>query len=606
MLVTSWFRPRRSSDEGFTLVELTVAMVVTLLVATSLVTVFLSSISGVALAKQRQAATGLATAVMEKFRALDYGTLSAGLYCSDLSGDANLSVSGSCGGGGVVTFAPAGTSINETVQVQSTAAPASSVPPIFPHSVSGASTTVDGVQYTVKSYVTRAATTASSFNLTVLVSWSSTVTHGATKTVTQRSLEFSPSRCLSSSTHPYSGACQASFNGDAGLTNAGITITAVGDTTVDIPGLNASSIELALPALSASLGVEQISKLTGLAGTSSVSVVSSTGTTSSGGAATSVAADSDPSSSSGGVATGTVSQSSSSTLTVSGTAGSLTAAPTTGDAGSADSRVTSTSSSCQDATGSNLPATGRPCSWGNVQQAGTTGALALQLSYGAPNFTLATVGAAPTPARASTAALASAGASACTTTTGAGCVTAQSARSLGTVRLGGLPSATGGGDVLPSGWPGYLVRVDGVRERAQAEAGIGALAPSFTRSAGAVSYYDVSDHTTKTLDLTTLTATTEVDLGTVEAQYTWGGHAVSIDITASFRAGQATNVASASADDPACKTAACTATATAPSTLIATLIYDVTVDGATATQFAMIADLGACVSRASYTAAFDA
>lgn len=601
----AWIQRRRRSDEGFTLVELTVAMVVTMMVVAGLIAVFLASIRGVALSKQRQAATGLATAVMEKFRALDYGTLSAGLYCSDITGDANLSAAGTCGGGGTVTFAPPGTGISESVQVQSTAAPASAVPPVFPHVVSDASTKIENVQYTVSSYVTQAATTASSFNLTVLVTWSSSVS-GGTKTVTQRSLEFSPSRCLSSATHPYSGACQAAFNGDAGLSNAGITITAVGDTTVDIPGLAARSIELSLPSLSASLGVEQISKLTGLAGTSSASVVTSAGTSSSGGFTTAVAADSDPSSSSGGTDTGTVSQTSSSTLTVSGTAGSLTVAPTTGDTGAADSRVTSTSSSCQDATGSALPATDRPCSWSNVQQAGTTGSLALQLAYGAPNFSLASVAAAPTVARAATTTLGSPGTTACTTTSGAGCVTSQSARSLGTVRLGGLPSASGGGDQLPSGWPGYVVRVTGVQERAQAEAGIGAVAPTFTRSAGSVSYYDANDQTTKTLDLTTLSANTDVDLGTIQAEYTWGGHEVHIDIDASFRAGQALGVPVTTTTDPTCKTAACTATATAPSTVTATMLYSVEIDGVIATQFAMVSDLGACVARASYTAAFDA
>jgi hypothetical protein len=185
-------------------------------------------------------------------------------------------------------------------------------------------------------------------------------------------------------------------------------------------------------------------------------------------------------------------------------------------------------------------------------------------------------------------------------------VTAQSARSLGTVRLGGLPSSSGGGDQLPSGWPGYLIRVAGVQESAQAEAGIGAQAPGFTRSAGTVSYYNVNTHTTQTLDLTTLAANTDVDLGTTQAQYTWGGHEVDISITASFRAGQAVGVATTSATDPTCKTAACTATATAPSTVTATLVYEIDVDGATASSFAMVADLGACVARASYTAAFDA
>ncbi len=91
-------------DAGFTLVELVVAMVVTLIVVTALIGVFLSSLSGVALAKQRQAASSLATGVMEQIRALDYGTLSAGMPCSDLAGDPRVAITGTCGAGGTATF----------------------------------------------------------------------------------------------------------------------------------------------------------------------------------------------------------------------------------------------------------------------------------------------------------------------------------------------------------------------------------------------------------------------------------------------------------------------------------------------------------------------
>jgi type II secretory pathway pseudopilin PulG len=602
--VIAWInRRRRSEDDGFTLVELTVAMFVTLLVVSGLITVFLASIRGVALAKQRQAATGLATAVMEKFRALDYGTLSAGLYCSDIAGDANLSTSGSCGGGGSVTFAPAGSGISEQVQVQATTAPASAVPPIFPHVVKDASTKIENVQYTVSSYVTQAATAASSFNLTVLVSWSSSVSHG-TKTVTQRSLEFSPSRCLSSATHPYSGACQAAFNGDAGLSNAGITITAL-DPSGNLVGFDGSSLGLSLPGLGSSLAIEQITKLSGMARPTSATVVTDAGTSSSGGSAASVAADSDPSSGSITADTDTVSQSAS-TLSLTGAAGTMSVTPTTADAGALDARVSSGATTCQDSTGSTLTTTNRPCSWGRVQRAGTSGSIALQLANGAPNFTLATVGAAPVPARATTASIAASGGTACPTASGAGCVTAQTSRSLGTISVGGLPAGNVG-DAPPSGWTGSLLTVSNVQESAYAEAGIGARAPAFTRSAGTVAYYDAATQSVKSLNLATLATTTTVDLGSFTGHYKGGGHDVLIQVSGSFTAGaNAATAPTTTATDPACKTAACTASATPASTLTASIVYDITVDGVQSTAFAMTVDLGACVARASYTAAFDA
>src|SRR4051812_25483235 len=169
MPVIARFRSRQSADEGFTLVELTVAMVVTVLVMSSLMIVFLGSIRGVALAKQRQAATGLATSTMEQLRALDYGTLSAGLYCSDLAGDTNVTITGTCGTtGATVTLAPAGSAISEAVKVQ-TGPPATPVPPLFPHAPP-AGKILENVKYTTMTYVTVSPTTPAAFNLTVFVS----------------------------------------------------------------------------------------------------------------------------------------------------------------------------------------------------------------------------------------------------------------------------------------------------------------------------------------------------------------------------------------------------------------------------------------------------
>ena len=99
-------RRLRPTEDGFTLIELSVAMFITLLVLAALAGSFIGSLSGVALAKQRQAATGLATGVMEQLRATDYGTLSAGMTCSDLVGDARVSLSGACATGVTGTFMP--------------------------------------------------------------------------------------------------------------------------------------------------------------------------------------------------------------------------------------------------------------------------------------------------------------------------------------------------------------------------------------------------------------------------------------------------------------------------------------------------------------------
>lgn len=596
------FRSRGGADDGFTLIELTVAMVVTMLVMSSLIIVFLGSIRGVALAKQRQAATAIATAVMEQFRSLDYGTLSAGLYCSDLAGDTNITISGTCGAvGAVVTLAPPGTAINETLKVQTGTPPAGGLAPVAPHIATKVS---ENVKYATKSYVSINPTTPSAFNLTVLVSWSSNVSHG-TKTVTERSTEFSPSRCLSSATHPYSGACQAGFDGDAGFDTAGITITNASGNGQDILGFNGKSVELALGGLSSTLGMEQISKLTGKVQTTSATAVSDTGTSKTGGATNTVAADSDPSSVTGGVSTATVSQSPVSSVGLSGDGGALNATPTSGGSGNLDARVSSTSSSCQDGTGTVLAATNRPCTWGNRQSAGTGGSVQLQLPNGAPNFVLASVGPAPAPARSSVAVLSAPGGTACPTTTGAGCITAQASRSLGTVSLGGLPVPKSGDTAPPPNWNGYLISLTGVAESAYAESGPGARTPKFARTGGALSYYDAASSSYQTLDLTSLASDTTMTLAPVSGTFNQGGHVETFSLQASFTAGAAT-AGTLATPDATCKAQACTASATPTSTLTATIIYSISMDGNPSTSFAMSVDLGNCVARTSYTAAFDA
>lgn len=597
---------RAEGQDGFTLIELSVAMFITLLVVASLTGAFIASLKGVALAKQRQAATALATATMEQFRAVDYGTLSAGMACSDLTtpADSRVTITGTCAGGGTATLNSGVSGIPaETLTVQA-GTPAAAIAPIYPHL---STKTLDQVIYSTAAYVTNAATPQPAFNLTVLVSWSSAVSKGS-QTIVQRSLEYSPSRCLSSATHPYAGACQSSFHGDAGQTKAGISVVNADDAKSTIPGFTGSGLDLTSPSLSTTLGAEQISKLTAAATTSAVVMDDLLGSTTTGGAAQGVAADTDPSSSSTGVGTGTVSQSGVSTLSLTGPAGSLTLNPSTSDSGSVDARASSTAASCLDAGALAIAGSlNRPCSWGTSQTAGTSSSLNINLSGGAPNWAIATVGTAPQAARATVARVGTAGGVACPTTTGAGCLTAQSSRSLGAILLGGLPVAKPG-DAPPPGWNGWLINLTGVQESAYADGGAGRRpAPKFTRGGGALAYYDAVSGTVKTQDITTLTTDFAPALGTVSGTYTQGGQTIGISIAGTLRVGAAKPLPpDTTAPDALCKTAACDYSATPASTLTATLIYTITSNGLASTRFAVVVDLGAVLARSSYKAAFDA
>jgi hypothetical protein len=541
---------------------------------------------------------------MEQFRAVDYGTLSSGLFCSDHAGDGNITVSGTCAGTPTATFAPAGSGISEAVKITTATPPAASpgLPPLYPHATTK---TVENVTYTIRSYVTNAPTAQTAFNLTVLVSWSSAVSKG-TKTVTQRSLEYSPSRCLSSATHPYSGACQAAFNADAGLTNGGITITNPTDPTAGILGLGGAGVELSLPSLSTTLGVEQVTKLSGTVQAVGGTATGLTGTAvSNGGAIANAAADTDPSSTSNGTSTGSMTQSNASSTSISGAAGSLSVVPTTTDSGSLDARASGTSSSCQDYTGTTISNAGRPCAWGSVQTAGSAASIQLNLANGAPNFALASVSPAAAAARATTMRLAATASGACPTTSGVGCIAAQAKRSPGTIVLGGLPAAHPG-DSAPTGFTGGFITVSSLQESAYAEAGVGTRLPSFTRT-GTVSYYNPATASYQTISIASLAADSAVDIGTVNGTYFQGGHRADISVTLSFRVGAPTAQApTTSAPDPACKASACNAVASGSSAVIANFVYAISVDGAVSTQFAMNVDLGSVLAKCSYKAAFDA
>jgi type II secretory pathway pseudopilin PulG len=599
--VTRAIRRRlNATDEGFTLVELSVAMFVTLLVVSALAAAFLGSIRGIALSKQRQAATGIATATMEQFRAIDYATLSSGMSCSDLSGDTRVTLSGGCSAGVTGTFNPGFGGISEPVVVQTSGGAAA---PINPHKTTK---TLENATYTIASYVTRPAASSQSFNLTVIVTWKTAVSK-VTKQIVQRSVAFSPSRCLSSATHPYAGACQASFNGDAGLSKAGITVINATDGTSPITGFGSvTKLDLDWANLSSTLNSEQITTLTGLLGTTGVTSLAGS-TSATGGASSTVTADTDPASVSGGVATGSVSQPSTSALSTSGSAGSLSLSPTTTDSGTLDARTQSGAATCYDAANNAINATNLPCTWGNLAPAGTAAALNLALPGGAPNWTLASWGPSASPARSVVSRVGVSGGTACPTVATPGCVTSQASRSLGAVSLGALPP-TQSGDTPPAGWTGSLITVSGLQESAYAEAGPGHRNPVFTRSAGTLSYYDVVTKTVKTVsNFTTLPSDLAVDLGTTTGTYLKGAHTTVVSLSGSMRVGAAVPVSpSVSIPDASCKTAACAYSATPASTLVATLVYSISIDGSAVTSFAVSVDLGALVARASYKAAFDA
>jgi prepilin-type N-terminal cleavage/methylation domain-containing protein len=191
--------PRRLRDgveEGFSLVEVMVAMMVLVVVMFSVTYVLVNSLADTAYARQRSEATNLANQTIEEIRALPWSTINQGMTATDLIGDAN--VVGNCFEGNPLDIASVVGTQTCTMsswqdpaclsQTVTTALPDASAlvspAPISPHQGCYRVGTTDPLTYAVDVYIT--GTSGSSYLLgssapltaTVVVSWAHAFRNG--------------------------------------------------------------------------------------------------------------------------------------------------------------------------------------------------------------------------------------------------------------------------------------------------------------------------------------------------------------------------------------------------------------------------------------------
>ena len=323
---------RDGSDEGFTLVEIILAMFLVVTVMAALLGVVVSSLKTIEQAKQRQVSAALATEALEELRALPYSKLT-----DPSDGVSSLTLPFVVVSGSTFSFAPPADVVDSAAEIL----------------VVGRSSTVvvDEASYRVMTYVTNSVKAAGSYNLTAVVEWSSSVTNGVRRSV-ERSTAFSPGGCLSDALHPYSGPCQAAFTGRAGSESSGATIVKLDLTDPANPVRSDPLMSLVLPALSSTVQVEQI-----VYGVSTlVTGGASHGTTVTGSTQTSRAVGSDP--------TTTIAQTDS--TTVPGPSGTLLSPP-------AGARFGSTANSLKGAVRAASPACVIPSSLGGATTPIATG-----------------------------------------------------------------------------------------------------------------------------------------------------------------------------------------------------------------------------------------
>jgi type II secretory pathway pseudopilin PulG len=642
MLMTAWIRRRladRAVDDGFTLVELVVAMFITLLVMSSLLGIVVQGLSSVAKSKQRQEATAQANGAMEKLRAVPYASLTSPVGPQSVAaGDPNLDY----------TSTPPRLLLSTAAGCPATP---SSCEQLIVNSFSPAKVTsvVDGVTYTVTTYVSIPNVTTSGaqpFSLTAFVSYKSNVS-GGPQTSVQHSTTFSPNGCLSIMTHPFSGPCQTYFTIQAGLSDTGVSVTkAHANPSAASPdplhpnainGINlgdgVGEIDLGMPTLSTNLLIEQTVSGKGTVATTDGRQISDSGSllASTGGTTANASVDTDPSTTTQPSSTPPAVAQNYTPLTTTGAGGSLTVTPISAGTGQISAGTAADSTLCigGDAAGSPLstgvsPTPGyRPCVSGKVQPGGIAGTIAYQAmsssgpilaggAFQAATFNAAQLDPWSTAARAVSAHLTTANSSACTTSPGAsgtGCGEAHASRTIDHAYFGGVPSVSTAspavaGTAFSTSWS-----VSNLVEDAYAESGTGARTPAVYTRTGQLTYWCPTlcglaagvNYKTVTLTGTPgLTKTYAAEKYT--STYTQPNGTMTFIVQSTITVTQPTLVASV--PDAACKTAACTYAATDAQGILGQTTYTVnfTDNSGTTTEltsFVVVANLGGLIAQSS-------
>jgi prepilin-type N-terminal cleavage/methylation domain-containing protein len=587
-------RLRRGGEDGFSLIELVMAIFVFSVITTALGYVMTGSMVDVAFARQRQVANHLATQAMEQVRALPFATLAAGLNRADLAtADPDIAVTGS-GATAVYTFTPT----NETIP---TGTSGTLQVPLNPHKQTKV---LNGTTFTVAVYPTNYQGSTTSFRATVIVSWTGSFRKGMVAKVSTQTILFSPAGCVSSATHPFASPCQPFLYGTAAMSQGAVTVTG------SLLGISLNQAALRAGELDSTMQIEQVSAVQGRTTTSGVSLdIAGQSVQNSGAQAGASASDTDPVSTASPYSQAPVSQGSPSTLSASNGYFSLVLTPSATETGNSISTSNATSSAnlCPDPLGINQNDL-LPCGSGSLQQAGlmsgtfSVGAGAIPMG----NALLGSIGAAPTAAKSFTNRDAASGSSSCLQTTGDGCLRAESRRSIGTVSLVGLPAnlASLRPSDIPSGWNSYLLRVSSFSDTVSAESGVGSAAPTATMPTGAgaptISYWNGAGYSTTTIAPGPAVAVPVASVNINDAGFPGG--ALSIQITAGVSTG---GTVKSDPDGGSCAVPCIrtSSSARSASPIVGDITYKITHNGVTLADLTVHVDLGTLLAQTSYKAA---
>ncbi|MGH2710127.1 MAG: type IV pilus modification PilV family protein [Actinomycetota bacterium] len=552
-------RRRTARQEGFSLIEVTMAIGVLFIALLALARTATVAFSDVSFGRQRQVGNQLANQLLEEVRALPYDTIKNGLSSTDLTGDSNIvNCSGtyryvSCTGEKII-HSPGLTSVSPLVPHTGTFGP-----PDYTNT------------YAWRTYVTEATGVPSkgAYRVMVVVDWNPTSRGGARTEVNLQTLVFSPQGCIDTATHPFGAPCQAYFYGTGSV--GGGTYQVSGQFfTEPYDAMNAS-----LVGQSSDIQAEQISRVEGDTKLLSVSkTVSGTETLSS--SSTATAADTDPASGATTYETGAVGPQAAGDQEVQSGGDRMNVTSGSGSVGASTSTV-----AAGGANACNLQIDGLACGYASATQSA-----ALSHTYNLIQIgtgTIFSVGTSATPV---------------TTyarrykplTTDDGLVRETVSWNLPEIRIGGIPSTI----TPPTNWAGYWVRLTGFTATATVESGLSTAAPTISITGGTVEAWngDGYDSTAVT------TAGGEIAIDSVDEQTTGSNKKrVEISGTVGVDASSTNEVLGSPA------TTRTEADATIGSPLTVEMSYTLSYDGNVEADLDVLFTAGMAELTANYTAA---
>ncbi|MFL5799122.1 MAG: hypothetical protein ACJ77A_14480 [Actinomycetota bacterium] len=619
-------------ERGFTLLESLLAITVILGSVLSLAYSAIVGFSYEDLARQKQTATGIADQVMEQVRGLAWDRVTTGHLAADLGAtrsdlsvttpDTGYLVTGCAGDAvGAYRLFQCPTAVTASSQpgsgekvVASAVACSTGSDCVYPLVRHAGQVTQNNIIYTWRVYdtnncpssTTSGCTAASSYRVTVVVTWTGGVV-APNKIAEMQSLFWSPTGCRSTATHPFAAPCQPFFYGTSSSNRGDVNISGTIDQTTFQSG------DLFTSAAQSSVQQEQLSQAQGQFQQSGVRLVDDSGTRTGGGSsADTSAADTDPGTT---VSVWSHVKCGDSGVTCAG--GALSSGPSNVVTLTAPDGEAAESDSTTSAGGSNVcpPPTdtaqtdAKPCGGSRIQQGGTLSAVAglNGVTQQLGSVTLAQVLAAatspPSPNKTLVDRVLNPTTGLCAPIVNSdGCLEESATRNIGTVNVGALPSALTPplGWVGASSWMGYYFSIVGYQDHVTAAVGTNgtALSPSTALPAPTAAVTGGTVYCWNGLLYSSVSASsaTAVSCAPMSLPFVLGGHTGSVTISGTANPA----VISRSPTAGTATVTDATAQVTPPSAVIT---YVIALDGAEVMNLTITVNLNTLEASGSYAVA---